>query len=132
GVAKGSFQRSAEIARANLDFYAHTGQAQWHDLVHQPNGSHEHWLTGHRRHRDLWPDITALMAALNEPGEFGAFCGCAWQSSLYGAYNVIFADDGAELGTHESVAELAEWARSHDAILIPHHLAYPTGGRGAN
>ena len=43
GYARGSLERSYEIAREHLDFYAFTPHAQWHDMLEMPNKAHEKW-----------------------------------------------------------------------------------------
>jgi hypothetical protein len=93
---------------------------------------HEHWHVGFARHQALWPENLKRIEEADEPGRFVAFAGYEWHSSTYGDYNIIFPDGRAELGTHSDIDALAAWASAHDAILIPHHLGYPTGARGAN
>jgi hypothetical protein len=132
GTGFGSMERTVDIARSNLDFFAFTGNSQWHDIGEYVDGVQAHWHAGFARHRDLWPENLKRIEEANEPGRFAALAGYEWHSSAYGDYNIIFPDGRAELGCHADIDELAAWARAHDALIIPHHLGYPTGARGAN
>ena len=39
GYAVGSLERSIDIAREHLDFFAFTGHASWHDMPLMPGGT---------------------------------------------------------------------------------------------
>src|SRR4051812_18067267 len=43
GYAKGSLERSIDLARAHLDFFAFTGHASWHDMPMMPGDRHMLW-----------------------------------------------------------------------------------------
>ena len=49
GYGLGSLERSIEIARSHLDFFAFTGHSSWHDLVSMEGGRERHWLDGFER-----------------------------------------------------------------------------------
>ena len=40
GYAKGSLERSYDIARSHLDFFCFTGHSQWHDMPKMPQNKH--------------------------------------------------------------------------------------------
>ena len=46
GYAKGSLERSIDIAQEHLDFFAFTGHASWHDVPIMPGDRHMKWLNG--------------------------------------------------------------------------------------
>jgi hypothetical protein len=132
GTALGSMERSIAIARSNLDFFAFTGQSQWHDMAEHDNGYLDHWRQGFARHADQWEANKKLLNEADQPGEFTTFLGYEWHSSRHGDYNIIFPDEHGDFRVHNTLDDLVDWARQTGAILIPHHLGYPTGGRGAN
>jgi hypothetical protein len=132
GTAKGSMERALDIAGGNLDFYAFTGQSQWHDMQEYANNVHLHWLKGFAEHARQWPDNVKLLEAAYVPGKFVTFIGYEWHSSAHGDYNLIFPGSEVEFALHPTIENLRQWAERHHAVLIPHHLGYPTGGRGAN
>src|SRR5690606_19664858 len=124
--------RTLDIAKSNLDVYAFTGQSQWHDMKEYKSGAHLHWLKGFKDHLEQWPKNKQLLEEAYEPGRFVSFVGYEWHSSAHGDYNIYFPDDQAEFRVHPTMEELADWARHKRAMIIPHHLGYPTGHRGAN
>ena len=44
GYAKGSLDRSIELAQEHLDFFAFTGHASWHDMPKMPGDRHMKWV----------------------------------------------------------------------------------------
>ena len=48
GYAKGSLERSIDIAREHLDFFAFTGHASWHDMLPMPGEREQHWIRASR------------------------------------------------------------------------------------
>ncbi len=44
GYGLGSLERSIEIARSHLDFFAFTGHSSWHDLVSMEGGREEKFV----------------------------------------------------------------------------------------
>lgn len=54
GYGVGSMERSIEVARTHLDFFAFTGHASWHDMVPMEGGREAHWLRGLERLRNTW------------------------------------------------------------------------------
>ena len=43
GYAKGSLERSYDIANSTLDFFCFTGHSQWHDMPKMPQNKHMKW-----------------------------------------------------------------------------------------
>ena len=132
--SKGSLQRTIDIARSHLDYFAFTGHSHWHDMPVMPNEGHIRWREGFDHHTRQWPETKRLMAAANEDGRFVAYLGYEWHSARHGDRSVIFPDDGGELVHANSIDELIAYARESGALLIPHHIGYKSGlpGRGAD
>lgn len=131
GYAKGSLERSIELAREHLDFFAFTGHASWHDMPKMPGDRHMKWVRGFEVHTNHWPKTQALIRAANSD-DFVAFLGYEWHSSTFGDYCLIFPEDRAELFLPDHVEKLLDYADAAGALAIPHHLGYEQGWRGAN
>ena len=131
GYAQGSLQRSIEIAREHLDFFAFTGHASWHDMPNMPGNRHLKWVNGFRVHRDHWETTRQLIRDAND-ATFTALLGYEWHSSQFGDYCVIFPGDEERLYLPDHVDHLLQFAEASSALAIPHHLAYARGWRGAN
>jgi hypothetical protein len=78
GYGVGSMERSIDVARTHLDFFAFTGHSSWHDMVPMEGGREAHWLRGFERLRQTWPHVQKLIAGANRDGEFAAFLGFEW------------------------------------------------------
>lgn len=131
GYARGSLERSIEIAQEHLDFFAFTGHASWHDMPIMPGDRHQKWIDGFEVHRRHWPKTRKLMRDASSD-RFTALLGYEWHSSRFGDYCMIFAEDQPELFLPDHVEQLLAFADATDALAIPHHLAYARGWRGAN
>lgn len=132
GYGKGSLERSIDIARTHLDFFAFTGHAAWHDLQAMEGGREQHWLQGFARHNEAWEHIQRLAADHHRPGEFVQFLGYEWHSSAFGDHCVVFPEDHQPLYLPDDVTKLRNFCQERAALMIPHHIAYPTGNRGVN
>ncbi|HEV7263494.1 MAG TPA: hypothetical protein VGN83_01035 [Falsiroseomonas sp.] len=132
GYGVGSIERTIEIARTHLDFFAFTGHMQWHDMEPMEGGREQHWLKGFARLRETWPRVQNAIAEANRDGEFSAFLGFEWHSSQYGDQCVVFPQDHRPLHEAPDVPSLRRFCVAEDALMIPHHLAYPSGMRGVN
>lgn len=132
GYGIGSMERSIDVARTHLDFFAFTGHSSWHDMQPMEGGRENHWLKGFAKLRDTWPQVQDLIADANRDREFSAFLGFEWHSSTFGDQCVIFPDDHRPLHYARNVTDLREFCVGHRALMIPHHLAYPRGMRGVN
>jgi hypothetical protein len=131
GYAKGTLERSIEIAREHLDFFAFTGHASWHDMPDMPGDRQMKWVDGFRVHAHHWPKTRKL---IREAGSdrFVALLGYEWHSSQFGDYCMIFPDDQPELYLPDHVDKLLDFAEAKRALAVPHHVAYQRGWRGAN
>ncbi len=132
GYGIGSMERSIEIARSHLDFFAFTGHSSWHDLEPMEGGREQHWLKGFEKLRAAWPNVQDLIADANRDDSFSAFLGFEWHSSHFGDQCVVFPDDHQPIHYAGDVAELRAFCLEKRALMIPHHLGYPQGRRGVN
>jgi hypothetical protein len=129
GYARGTLERSIDIARNHLDFFAFTGHAAWHDMPKMPGDRHLKWVQGFEVHSRHWPKTRQLIKAANDDS-FVAFLGYEWHSSAFGDYCIIFPEDRPELYLPDHVNKLFDFAKEKGALAIPHHVAYKTGWRG--
>jgi hypothetical protein len=132
GYGIGSLERSIDIARTHLDFFAFTGHSSWHDMEPMEGDREQHWLTGFERLREGWPKVQSLIADANRVDEFAAFLGFEWHSSFFGDQCVVFPEDHRPLAFPDHIDELRRFCSEEQALMIPHHLAYPSGRRGVN
>jgi len=132
GYAKGSLERSYDIARSHLDFFCFTGHSQWHDMPKMPQNKHLKWVQGFEVMKNNWEKVKRFANECYEPGKFVPFIGYEWHSSSYGDVCIIFPGSEAELIYTRSIKEFQKFARVHGAILIPHHPSYKQGWRGQN
>ena len=131
GYAKGSLERSIDLAREHLDFFAFTGHASWHDMPKMPGDRHMKWVRGFEVHTKHWPKTRRLIHDANSD-DFVAFLGYEWHSSHFGDYCMIFPDDHPELYLPDHADKLLDFAQARNAFAIPHHVGYKLGWRGAN
>ena len=96
-------------------------------------GSRErHWIDGFKRLKDTWPRVQQVIADGNRDGTFNAFLGFEWHSSKWGDQCVVFPEDHRPLFYTPDPAKLRAFCVEERALMIPHHLAYPSGNRGVN
>jgi hypothetical protein len=132
GYGAGSIERSLEIARTHLDFFAFTGHSSWHDMPAMEGQRERHWIDGFKRLKDTWPRVQQVIAEGNRDGEFSAFLGFEWHSSQWGDQCVVFPQDHRPLYYSDNPEQLRRFCIEENALMIPHHLAYPKGRRGVN
>jgi len=132
GYGVGSMERTVEIARTHLDFFAFTGHSSWHDMQPMEGGRENHWINGFQKLRDEWPNVQKLIKDANQGSEFSAFLGFEWHSSFFGDHCVVFPDDDQPIAYPDHVNGLRQFCQEKSALMIPHHLAYPQGNRGVN
>lgn len=131
GYAKGSLERSIEVAQEHLDFFSFTGHASWHDMPKMPGDRHLKWVNGFKVHSDHWPKTRRLIHEATSD-EFVALLGYEWHSSIFGDYCMIFPEDQPELFLPDHVDKLLDFSEASKALAIPHHVGYKRGWRGAN
>ncbi|NND71980.1 MAG: hypothetical protein HKN43_10410 [Rhodothermales bacterium] len=132
GYGLGSLERSIEIAKTHLDFFAFTGHSSWHDMPAMEAGRHKRWLEGFDKLKAAWPNVQQLTSAANEADDFVSFLGFEWHSSQYGDQCVILPEDSHPLVFPDNVKDLRSYCLEQRGLMIPHHLAYKTGHRGVN
>jgi len=132
GYAKGSLERSYDIARNHLDFFCFTGHSQWHDMPKMPQDNHLKWVRGFEVVKNNWAKVTRLANESYEPGKFVSFIGYEWHSSQYGDVCIVFPGSESELVYMNNIKDFQKFARDRGAILIPHHPSYKQGWRGQN
>lgn len=76
---------------------------------------------------DSWSDIQRAAAENYRPGEFTTFLGYEWHSYIWGDRHVLFLDDDQPMVVANNLADLQSQLGSKDALVIPHHIAYPNG-----
>jgi hypothetical protein len=131
GYAKGSLERSIDLAREHLDFFAFTGHASWHDMPNMPGDAQLKWVRGFEVHSRHWEKTRELIREANDQ-DFAAFLGYEWHSSRFGDYCLIFPEDQPQLYLPDHVDKLLDFTESKGALAIPHHVGYKLGWRGAN
>ncbi|MGE0311494.1 MAG: hypothetical protein AB7P21_07750 [Lautropia sp.] len=132
GYGVGSIERSVDIARTHLDFFAFTGHSSWHDMVPMEGGREQHWARGFARLRETWPRVQRVIADANRDGAFCAFLGFEWHSSRFGDQCVVFPQDHRPIHYAHDLDALRAFCMEERALMIPHHLAYPSGHRGVD
>jgi hypothetical protein len=132
GYGVGSIERSLDVARTHLDFFAFTGHSSWHDMPSMEGGRERHWVEGFKKLKDTWPRVQQTIADGNRDDEFCAFLGFEWHSSEWGDQCVVFPGDHRPLFYASEPAKLRRFCLDEGALMIPHHLAYPKGRRGVN
>ncbi len=136
---RGALEDALEAAREQrLDFCSVVGHSSWHDTPRDE----EHWLRikdyivyhdeGYERLARLWPEVRRLTRGAIEPGKFIAFLAFEWHSIRYGDHNVYYFEPDGEIIKADSIGELRERMKGHDALVIPHHIGYAPGSRGIN
>jgi hypothetical protein len=121
GYAKGSLERSIDLARAHLDFFAFTGHASWHDMPQMPGDRHMLWVNGFKAHSAHWPKTRQLMRDATTD-KFTALLGYEWHSGQFGDYCLMFDQDQPDLFLPDHVNKLLDFAEAKRALAIPHHL----------
>jgi len=133
GYGKGSLDRSYAIARgALLDAYCFTPHGHWHDLPQNDHRMVEYHRKGFERVRQAWPEVKQKAEAEYRPGSFVTFFGYEWHSSEFGDYHLLFTDPRVDLVQASKLEEMADHVRRNGGIMVPHHVGYRTGWRGAN
>ena len=118
GYAQGSLERSYEIARSHLDFYAFTPHG-----LHADGGVPD----GYPVVVANWERIRRAASENNRPGEFTCFPAYEWHSSAWGHLHVLSAEDMESMYCARNLADLQDHFRNRQAILVPHHTAYERG-----
>ncbi len=130
GYAQGTLQRTFEIARNHLDFFAFTPHSYWPD-VGEYDGRIEHkWKNGFAVAKARWPDVVKLAREFDDPGQFTTILGYERHGTMEGDYHILFPDLKGDYELIEKLADLQAFARKRGCILVPHHPANRLGHRG--
>jgi len=132
GYAQGSLERTFEIARNHLDFFAFTPHGWWHDIGRYENDIENKWLRGFDVTRDRWGDVLEMVRKYHQPQRFVAIAGYEWHSTSLGDYHIIFPTAEAPYVRFDDLPAFQRFAKRHGALLIPHHPANRIDHRGAN
>ena len=125
GYAQGTLERSYEIARSHLDFYAFTPHGMFADRPDTMllDGS----IRAYPVVEQNWDKIQQAAARNNTPGTFTCFLGYEWHSSAWGHVHVVYLDDHKSLHYAPTLTDLQHHFRGADVLLVPHHIAYVNG-----
>jgi len=130
GYARGSLERTYEIARNHLDFFAFTPHAYWPDIGHYDGNIEYKWLNGFHVAKARWPEVVELARRYDDPGRFVTILGYERHHAAEGDYHVLYPDLEGDYERIEDLADLQAFARKRGCILVPHHPANRLGHRG--
>jgi hypothetical protein len=130
GYAKGSLERTYDIAQSHLDFFSFTAHSQWPDLPTMPNNAHMKWINGFHVTAKNWEQMKQIANDYYEPGKFVPLIGYEWHSSAVGDVHILFPSDNGDLNFFKDIDAIQTYAKQQNAILIPHHPGYKLGWRG--
>lgn len=136
----GSIEDAFANARLQLDFGTVTGHAWWHDMpvdVPEAADSVAYHREGFARLAECWDHVQQVTADAHVDGEFVSFLSFEWHSSRFGDHCVYFNGDRGEIIRADDLdalrAELrALGRRGVRTMVLPHHIGYLRGRRGAN
>jgi hypothetical protein len=130
GYGKGSIERSYAIARSSLDVFAFTPHGWWSDLPKNDSKITDYHVEGFSRVQKEWGKILEFAKEMEIPGRFVTIPSYEWHSNTWGDYCILISSDDPHLIRPQSLTELKQACRMMQAIMIPHHCAYPNGKRG--
>lgn len=136
----GTIEDAFANARLQLDFGTVTGHAWWPDMpvdVPEAAASVRYHQEGFARLADCWDHVQQVTADNHVDGEFVSFLSFEWHCSQYGDHCVYFNGDRGEIiraddldGMRAELRSLAE--QGTRTMVLPHHIGYLQGRRGAN
>lgn len=130
GYAQGTLERSFEIARNHLDFYAFTPHSYWPDVGEYDGKIQYKWLHGFEVAKARWPDVVRFAREYDDPGTFVTILGYERHGAAEGDYHILFPDLQGDYELIEELAELQAFAKRRGCLLVPHHPANRLGHRG--
>ena len=129
GYGKGTIGRSSAIARKTLDFYAFPPHGWWPDTpANDPKVTAAH-ERGFEAVGKEWETVRSFVREYYQPGRFVPLLAHEWHSSQWGDYCLLFPSDAGVLCHATTISELQDFCRKWQALMIPHHCAYPVGIR---
>jgi len=130
GYARGTLERSFEIARNHLDFYAFTPHAYWPDIGHYDGKIEYKWINGFAVAKARWPDVVRVAREFDDPGRFVTILGYERHGAAEGDYHILFPDLKGDYELIDDLAELQAFAKRRGCLMVPHHPANRLGHRG--
>lgn len=133
----GDLPTALENASTQLDFCSVTGHASWPDMPETDERIGyivDFHNKGFARLQKCWQDCLAIYRRYNCERKFVVFPGYEIHSSAHGDYTVVYRDIAATpiLANNISAVKTLLANSGLQALVFPHHLAYPQGSRGIN
>ncbi len=129
----GSLENALNRAKDHLDFCAITGHAMWPDMPDK-NPETEFLIsfhkTGFNKLKENWENVRNIINNFNSDREFVTFLSYEMHGSALGDYHLVSPDCDIDLIYADSPKKLIEKLKGHNAVMIPHHIAYAPGYRG--
>ncbi|UCC88090.1 MAG: hypothetical protein JSV81_01985, partial [Anaerolineales bacterium] len=126
-------------AAQHLDFYAAAYYTSCADAF-RPGGHSvelqgkqalilEKWKDPARLKRE-WAEVEEACRLYHRPGSFVTFPGYEWQGDgSWGDHNVYYREEGLPVFRVQTIEDLYDRLRVHNAIAVPHHTGYYVGRR---
>ena len=130
GYAQGTLQRTFEVARNHLDFFAFTPHSYWPDVGEYDGRIEYKWRNGFAVAEARWPDVVRLAREFDEPGSFVTILGYERHGTAEGDYHILYPDLAGDYELIEKLPDLQAFAKWRGCILVPHHPANRLGHRG--
>lgn len=135
----GSIEDAYANARLQLDFATVTGHAWWHDMPEDDNLEplRRYHQEGFARLNACWDHVQDVTEAVHRDHEFVSFLSYEWHSMTYGDHCVYYNGARGPIIRANSLPDLRQELRrlagsGPPAMVLPHHVGYLEGRRGAN
>lgn len=135
----GSIEQAFANAREQLDFASVTGHAWWHDMPADDGllSLRKYHLDGFEKLGKNWSHVQDVTARMHQDGSFVTFLSFEWHSMINGDHCVYYKGPSGPLLRSDSIDELRKELRELrtsglDSMMLPHHVGYLKGHRGAN
>jgi len=136
----GTLEDAFANACLQLDFCSVTGHGYWPDMPRDEERLKdivEYHENGFAKLRDKWEYVKEVTGANNNDDEFVTFLSYEWHCMRSGDHTIIYKGSEGDIIPAPTLVDLkkALEERQHngiDAIVMPHHISYPTGYRGIN